>query len=53
MNALIKALYPMNVIKALTFHLTRQQDFESIPVLVCMCIIILGLTLNRIKLNPT
>jgi len=52
-NVLIKALYPMSDIKALTFHPTAHQNFESISVLVCMCIIILGLRLTKIKPNPT
>jgi len=36
----IRTLYPINDIKALIFHLIVHQDSESIPVLVCKCIII-------------
>ena len=53
LNVLIKALYRMNDTKVLTFHPTVHQGLESIPVRVCMCIIILGLGFTRIKLNPT
>ena len=52
-NVHIKALYLMNVIKALTFYLTGHQDFGSILVFVCMCIIILWLKFTKSKLNPT
>jgi len=43
----------MDDIKALIFHSTVHQDFESIPVLVCKCSIILALRFFQIKLNPT
>ena len=52
-NVLIRAPYPMDGIKALIFHPTIHQNFEAIPVLVCKCVIILGLRFTRIKLNPT
>jgi len=43
----------MNDIKALISHPTVHQNFESMPVLVCMCIVILGLKFTKIKLKPT
>jgi len=43
----------MNDIKVLLFHPTVHQDFESIPVFMCKCIIILELKFTKIKLNPT
>ena len=49
----IKTLYAMDKIKAVIFHSTAHKDFEFIPVLVCKCIIILGLRFIKIKLNLT
>ena len=46
-------LYLINHIKALSFHPTIHQDFDSISVLRCKCVIILRLRFTRIRLNPT
>jgi len=52
-NVHIKTLYSMDDIKALIFHPSAHQNLESIPLLMCKCIIILGLRFTKIKLNPT
>ena len=48
-----KALLLLNDIRALIFHPIKLQDFESIPMLVCNCIIIAGLRFTRFRLIPT
>ena len=42
----------LNDIRAIIFHRVEHQDFESIPVLMCKCIIIPRLRFTRIGLNP-
>ena len=48
-----KALYLINDIKALIFHPIEHQDSESIPLLVCKCIISPRFRFTIIRFNLT